>query len=210
LFKDVGRGGGIIKQNLIVVMLCALALVLCILPSAESLNNQNTLQNPTNIVSSGQTSVSHTNTLNKHANAASTYYVKYVIYKKVYKKVRYKYHGKYRYKWVVRYVKVYRYKKVSAATKIVKKSSIIAYGVKVTSKTVIATAKCSCGALGNYNFHTGAFVNYCPKCHKYGVLKWNPKGTAEGEWTCSACGADYCAACGKIKIKGSSIHLTKA
>jgi len=68
------------------------------------------------------------------------------------------------------------YKKVKAATKTVtKKKSIIAYGVKVTSKTVTATAKCSCGALGNYNFHKGTYVNYCPKCHKYGTLKWNPK-----------------------------------
>lgn len=206
----MGHGGGIIKQNSIFALLCAVALVMCILPSAESLNNQNTIQTPSNIVSTSETSVSHVNTLKTQVNAASTYYIKYVTYKKVYKKIWYKYKGKYRYKWVVRYVKVYRYKKVvKAATKTVKKTSIIAYGVKVTAKTIKATARCSCGALGNYNFHTATLLNYCPKCHKYGVLKWNPKGVAEGEWTCS-CGADYCAACGKIKIKGSNTHLTKA
>jgi hypothetical protein len=206
----LGHGGGIINNKIAVIMLFALAIAVCILPSAEWLNNQNTPQTPSNIVSTGEISVSHARTLNTQVNAASTYVIKYVTYKKVYKKVRYKYHGKYRYKWVVRYIKVYHYKKVvKAATKTVKKTSIIAYGVKVTAKTVIATAKCSCGALGNYNFHTATFQNYCPKCHKYGVLKWNPKGTPEGEWTC-ACGADYCAACGKIKIKGSNIHLIKA
>jgi hypothetical protein len=63
----------------------------------------------------------------KKVNAAT----KYVTYKKIYKKVRYKYKGKYRYKWVVIYKKVYRYKKVvKAATKTVKKTSIISYGTK--------------------------------------------------------------------------------
>jgi hypothetical protein len=154
----MGHGGGIIKRNSIVALLCASALVLCILPSAESLNYQNTILSSPNMVSTGQTSVSHAKT-------------------------------------------------VKAATTV--KRTIKGYGVKVTTKTVTATARCSCGALGNYNFHKGIFLNYCPICHKYGVLKWNPKAVAEGEWTCK-CGADYCAACGKIKIKGNKKHLTKA
>ena len=204
----MGHGGGIIKRNSIIALLCTVVIVSCILQSTEWFNNQNTPQTPSNMVSTGQNSVSHAKTLNTQVNAAT--YVKYVTYKKIYKKVRYKYKGKYRYKWVVIYKKVYRYKKVvKAATKTVKKTSILAYGVKITSKTVIATAKCSCGALGNYNFHTATFLNYCPICKKSGVMKWNPKSVAEGEWTCS-CGADYCAACGKIKIKGNSKHLTKA
>lgn len=33
--------------------------------------------------------------------------------------------------------------------------------------------------------------NYCPLCHTYGSLEVNPKGTYEGEITCSACDADY-------------------
>jgi hypothetical protein len=192
-------------------MLFALALAICISPLAVGQINQNTPPTSSSIVLNGGSSVSHAKTVNTQVNAASYIIKKYYTYKKVYKKVWYKYHGKYHYKWVVRYVKVYHYKKVlvKAASKTVTKKSIIAYGVKVTSKTVTATAKCSCGALGNYNFHTASFLNYCPKCHKYGVLKWNPKGVAEGEWTCS-CGADYCAACGKIKIKGNNLHLTKA
>jgi hypothetical protein len=153
----MGYGGGIIKQNSIVALLCTLAIVLCILPSAESLNNQNTIQSPSNIVSTDKTSVLHVKTV-----------------------------------------------KAMTVKKIIK-----GYGIKVTSKIVTATARCSCGALGNYNFHKGTFLNYCPVCHKYGVLKWNPKSTPEGEWTCK-CGADYCAACGKIKIKHKKTHLTKA
>jgi uncharacterized protein YbcV (DUF1398 family) len=134
---------------------------------------------------------------------------KYVTYKKIYKKVRYKYKGKYHYKWVVTYKKVYK-STAKAAAKTAVKTSIVATGVKLTSSIVSASAKCSCGALGDYNFHTGTFQNYCPECHKSGVLKFNPKGTAEGEWTCGSCGADYCAACGKEKISSKSTHLTRA
>jgi hypothetical protein len=84
------------------------------------------------------------------------------------------------------------------------------YDVKVTSQTVQATAKCSCGAMGDYNYHTGIFKNYCPCCKKYGVLTFNPKGVAEGEWTCSHCDADYCAADGKEKIYSNPKYLTPA
>ncbi len=53
----------------------------------------------------------------------------------------------------------------------------------------------------------GTFENYCPKCHSYGTLTFNPKGTPEGEWTCSKCGSDYCAADGKEKMPGINIFL---
>lgn len=33
--------------------------------------------------------------------------------------------------------------------------------------------------------------DYCPLCHHYGCLEVNPKGTYEGEITCSICDADY-------------------
>ena len=55
----------------------------------------------------------------------------------------------------------------------------------------------------------GTFINYCPFCHCYGTLIYNPKHTAEGEWTCKNCDADFCL-CGRCKASGSSVYLTKA
>jgi len=91
-----------------------------------------------------------------------------------------------------------------------KTSGCSAYNISVTPETVSATAKCSCGSMGDYNYHTGTFKNYCPNCHKYGTLIWNPKGVEEGEWTCSSCDCDYCAACGKEKINYDPKYLIKA
>ncbi len=85
-------------------------------------------------------------------------------------------------------------------------SSVGAYNVQVTHDYVKATALCSCG-LNGYHYMTGCFENYCPQCHSYGTLKFNPKGTPEGEWTCTQCGSDYCAADGKEKMLGSDIFL---
>lgn len=82
-----------------------------------------------------------------------------------------------------------------------------AYNITITNKTVSSTSKCSCGSCGNYAYHTSSYKNYCPNCHRYGTLKWNPKGVYEGEWTCSYCDCDYCAACGKEKINSSPKHL---
>lgn len=56
---------------------------------------------------------------------------------------------------------------------------------------------------------TGTFKNYCPVCHSYGTLRFNPKGTYEGEWTCSHCDSDYCL-CGRCKASGSHIYLVPA
>jgi hypothetical protein len=86
-------------------------------------------------------------------------------------------------------------------------SSVGAYNVQVTNNYVKATALCSCG-LNGYHYMTGCFENYCPKCHSYGTLSFNPKGTPEGEWTCTQCGCDYCAADGKEKMPGSNKYLT--
>lgn len=58
-----------------------------------------------------------------------------------------------------------------------------------------------------------SFVNKCPFCAKkgrLGRLKWSPKGSNKQEWTCKKCGADFCAKCGKEKINGSKVYLTKA
>lgn len=80
------------------------------------------------------------------------------------------------------------------------------YNVQVTDDYVKATTKCSCGQSGYY-YHTASFENYCPQCHSHGSLKFNPKGTVEGEWTCTQCDADYCSAEGKEKIGGSNYYL---
>jgi hypothetical protein len=48
----------------------------------------------------------------------------------------------------------------------------------------------------------GTFKNYCPICHTYGCLIYNPKHTYEGEWTCKHCDADFCN-CGRCKAYGS-------
>lgn len=56
---------------------------------------------------------------------------------------------------------------------------------------------------------SGKFINYCPFCHHYNTLIWNPKHTSEGEWTCKHCDADFCI-CGKCKARGSGVYLRKA
>lgn len=56
---------------------------------------------------------------------------------------------------------------------------------------------------------SGTFINYCPLCHSYSCLTYNPKHTYEGEWTCTKCDADYCI-CGRCKATGSNAHLITA
>ena len=73
--------------------------------------------------------------------------------------------------------------------------------------TVTASGWNSC-CLGWYKT-SGTFINYCPICHSYGCLIYNPKHTSEGEWTCKKCDADYCI-CGRCKAKGSNVHLIPA
>jgi hypothetical protein len=85
-------------------------------------------------------------------------------------------------------------------------ASVNAKNVQETPEYVNATALCSCG-LNGYHYMTGCFENYCPKCHSYGTLSFNPKGTPEGEWTCTKCGSDYCAADGKEKMPGVNVFL---
>jgi hypothetical protein len=81
------------------------------------------------------------------------------------------------------------------------------YTATVSSTTVSASGWNSCST-GWYKT-SATFINYCPFCHTYCALVWNPKGTYEGEWTCSKCDADFCI-CGRCKSSGSSIYLTKA
>ncbi|UTB32017.1 MAG: Ig-like domain-containing protein [Methanobacterium sp. ERen5] len=93
---------------------------------------------------------------------------------------------------------------------ITKQNGCIAYNISISSKLVSSTSKCSCGACGDYVYHTSSYKNYCPNCGRYETLVWNPKGVYEGEWTCSYCDCDYCSACGKEKVHNHPKHLIKA
>ncbi len=70
--------------------------------------------------------------------------------------------------------------------------------------TITVTAKPSAGEKMEYKEYTTVFLNHCPLCNHSGTLSFNPKGTAEGEITCSHCDADYCAVTGKDKNGGGS------
>jgi len=87
-----------------------------------------------------------------------------------------------------------------------------------TEKTVTnpQTIEGSCGVCKNKpskSKGTVSFEDRCthPSCKNPNKgLSFNPKRTKEGEWTCKACGADYCAKCGKEKLKTSKIYLKKS
>jgi hypothetical protein len=78
---------------------------------------------------------------------------------------------------------------------------------KSNVKTVTAYGWNSCSK-GWYKTG-GTWKNYCPFCHSYNCLKYNPKHTYEGEWTCAKCDADFCN-CGRCKATGSKVYLVKA
>ena len=76
-----------------------------------------------------------------------------------------------------------------------------AYNVKITSKYVMATAKCSCSLTANYNYHTRVFYNYDPSSHTYGTLAFE-EGPAswtspEGMWYSTVTDMDFCLVHGK-------------
>ncbi len=76
-----------------------------------------------------------------------------------------------------------------------------AYNVKVTSKYVMATAKCSCSLSANYNYHTRVFYNYDPSSHTWGTLAFE-EGPAfwtspEGMWYSTVTDMDFCLVHGK-------------
>jgi len=73
--------------------------------------------------------------------------------------------------------------------------------VRYNEDEVSSKAKCSCGKKSYSKFHTTKFQNYCVLCKKSGKLIYRPH--FEGEWTCNACGADYCLATGKEKYSWS-------
>ena len=76
-----------------------------------------------------------------------------------------------------------------------------AYNVKITSKYVMATAKCSCSLNVNYNYHARVFYNYDPSSHTYGTLAFE-EGPAswtspEGMWYSTVTDMDFCLVHGK-------------
>ena len=83
----------------------------------------------------------------------------------------------------------------------------------LTAPTATATEIISHSGMNTCNkgwhYTSGTFLNYCPDCGATGSLTWNPKDTIEGEWTCSACGSDYCI-CGREKTYGPAKHLINA
>ena len=99
----------------------------------------------------------------------------------------------------------------------VAKNSDKVYIVKEKSKEktkipiVTITSKPSCGCNYGYYYHTRSYIDYCPHCHHYNVLrnvhKWQAR--YEQELTCTNCGADYCGCCGKEKYSYSRVYLRK-
>jgi hypothetical protein len=95
---------------------------------------------------------------------------------------------------------------VKEAVKLRKKQLLVALslGIMLTAPTAVATGTISNSGMNSCNkgwyYTSGTFLNYCPECGATETLTWNLKGTAEGEWACSACSADYCV-CGKENSK---------
>lgn len=77
---------------------------------------------------------------------------------------------------------------------------------------VTITSKPSCGCNYGYYYHTKSYIDYCPHCNNYNVLrnvhKWQAR--YEQELTCTCCGADYCGCCGKEKYSYSRVYLRSA
>ena len=82
---------------------------------------------------------------------------------------------------------------------------------KNKAPTITITSRPSCGCRHKYAWHTRAFKNYCPHCHKQGTLanvhKWLARH--EQELTCKYDDCDYCGNCGKEKYSWSNYRLKK-
>ena len=84
-------------------------------------------------------------------------------------------------------------------------------GVKATysdDKTTVTTWAYPSKSGYEYKLTQKTWKNVCPFCK--GKLKFNPKGTAEGELTCEKCDADFCAVSGKDKAYTVRKVLTPA
>ena len=104
------------------------------------------------------------------------------------------------------YVNVEKEDKVTAINKVVVEKP------KLPLVTITAKPSCGCGRHYSYRWRTKTFIDYCPHCHRYGVLrnvhKWQAK--YEQELTCTHCGADYCGNCGHEKYSWSKYYLRRA
>ena len=96
----------------------------------------------------------------------------------------------------------------SASVIVVKHNDVI-HTIKPKYPTISMWAKPSCGCRYSYKWHYKTFINYCPHCKKYGVLRKNPKGVYEKEYTCVVDDCDYCAVCGKEKYSWSRVYLRR-
>ena len=90
--------------------------------------------------------------------------------------------------------KVHTDKKVKEKSK---KPTITVYGYP-TCYTCWRTQRYRCVKM--------TYINYCPNCKKYGTLRNNPKGVADGEITCSRCDCDFCCYCGRDKVGSGGRH----
>jgi hypothetical protein len=72
----------------------------------------------------------------------------------------------------------------------------------VAASSITVTSKPSAKNNLAYKDYTVTWKNHCPLCGHDNTLIFNPKGTYEGELTCSKCGADYCSVTGKDKYGG--------
>ena len=84
--------------------------------------------------------------------------------------------------------------------------------VKPKYPTITITARPSVKSGYAYRWYTTTWINYCPHCHRYGVLYNAHKYQArhEQELTCAKCGADYCGVVGKEKYSWSRYYLRRA
>lgn len=93
---------------------------------------------------------------------------------------------------------------------VAKLQNVVTERPKLPLITIIS--KPSCGCRNGYYWHKRTFVNYCPYCHRYGVLtnlrKWPARH--EQEISCSRCRSDWCGVCGKEKYSWSKKYLRKA
>ena len=101
---------------------------------------------------------------------------------------------------------------VDNGTKVTKIDKVITEKSKIPMVTITCKPSCGCGRYSSYTWRTRTFVNYCPHCHRYGVLYNAHKRQAkyEQELTCRYCGADYCGNCGHEKYSWSKYYLRKA
>lgn len=95
---------------------------------------------------------------------------------------------------------------------------IATQGLKITIHKSSAVSMSNVKTVSAYGWNScskgwyktgGTWKDYCPFCHSYNCLKYNPKHTYEGEWTCTKCDADFCN-CGRCKATGSHVYLVKA